>query len=198
LKKILSLCVALTAFAIAPSANAADMPVRGPMYKYAPPPAPVFNWSGFYIGAHAGYGFGDFLGNDIDGFAGGLQVGYNWQFSPNLVFGIEGDFTASDINGLAFAPGFPYHIDYLGTVRGRLGYTWDRTMFYGTGGVAFERASLGGIHGRDTGYVLGAGLEWAFSQGWSARAEYLYYGFENNIELSMVRLGMNYRFNTGW
>jgi outer membrane immunogenic protein len=196
LRKILSLCVALAAFAVAPSANAADMPVRGPMYKYAPAPAPVFNWTGFYVGAHGGYGFGDFLGNDIDGFAGGFQLGYNWQLSPNIVFGLEGDITLSDINTIAF--GFPYHIDYLGTVRGRLGYAWDRAMLYGTGGVAFTRASLGGVHGNDTGYALGAGLEWAFSHGWTAKAEYLYYGFENNIDLSMVRLGLNYRFSSAW
>lgn len=192
MKRLGFLAATLFALSLPLSANAADLPVRGPVYKAAPAPAPVFNWTGFYIGGHIGYGFGDFLANDIDGFVGGLQVGYNWHFAPNVVFGIEGDFTASDVNGIAF--GFPYHIDYLATIRGRVGYTWDRTMLYGTGGVAFTRASLGGIHGTDTGYALGAGIEWAFAPGWSAKVEYLYYGFENNIDLSTVKFGVNYRF----
>ena len=169
------------------------MPVR-PLYKYPPAPvAPVFNWTGFYVGGHAGYGFGDFFGADIDGFAGGFQAGFNWQFSPNLVVGLEADITGTDINGVAFA--LPYHVDYLGTARARIGYTWDRTMLYGTGGVAFTRSSLAGFHGDDTGWTLGAGLEWAFMSGWSARAEYLFYSFENNFDVSMVRLGFNYRFS---
>ncbi len=192
MKKILSLCAALTAFAIAPSAFAADIP--RPVYKYAPAPAPVFNWSGFYGGVHAGYGFGDFFNADIDGFTGGLQLGYNWQFSPNVVFGIEADITGTDVKGMAF--GVPYHVDYLGTARARLGYTWDRTMFYGTGGVAFTRSSLAGIHGTDTGYALGTGLEWAFASGWTAKAEYMFYGFENNFDLSTLKLGLNYRFSS--
>ena len=104
--------------------------------------------------------------------------------------------TLSDVNGTAF--GFPYHIDYLITARARVGYAWDRTMLFGTGGVAFTRASLGGIHGTDTGWTLGAGLEWAFSHGWSAKAEYAYYNFENNIDLSMVKFGVNYRFGSVW
>jgi outer membrane immunogenic protein len=194
LKKILSLCAALTAFALASPANASDMPVRGPLYKYAPAPAPVFNWSGFYVGAHAGYGFGDFFGADIDGFTGGFQLGYNWQFSRNIVFGIEADVTGTDING-AFGA-LPFHVDYLGTARARIGYTWDRTMIYGTGGVAFTRSSLVGVHDNDTGYALGAGLEWAFMSGWTAKAEYMFYSFENNFDVSMVKLGLNYRFNT--
>lgn len=196
MKKILSLCVTFAALVIAHPAQSADLPVRGPIYKYAPAPAPMFNWTGFYLGAHGGYGFGDFLGNDIDGFTGGFQLGYNWQFSPNLVFGLEGDITLSDVNGTAF--GFPYHVDYLGTARARIGYAWDRTMLFGTGGVAFTRASLGGIHGTDTGWTLGAGMEWAFSHGWSAKAEYAYYNFENNIDLSMIKLGVNYRFGSVW
>jgi len=189
LKKILSLCVALTAIAFVPSANAADMPVR-PLYKYQPAPAPVFNWTGFYVGAHVGYGFSD----DADGFAGGFQVGYNWQFSRNIVFGVEADITGTDMNGTP--AGLPFHIDYLGTARARLGYTWDRTMLYGTGGFAFSRAALAGLHDTDTGWVAGAGIEWAYSNAWTLKAEYLYYDLGAGFDTSMIRLGANYRFST--
>jgi outer membrane immunogenic protein len=194
LKKILSLCIALAAISFAPPANAADMPVRGPYMKYPPVNvAPVFNWSGFYVGGHVGYGFGDVVGADIDGFTGGAQLGYNWQFSRNIVFGIEADITGTDINGLP--GGFPYHVDYLGTARARVGYAWDRTMIYGTGGFAFTKSSLAGIHDTDMGFALGAGLEWAFSSGWTAKAEYMFYSFEDNFDVSMIKLGFNYRFS---
>lgn len=190
MKKILSLCTALAALAIATPANAADMPVRGPVYKYAPQPAPVFNWTGFYVGGHVGYGFN----SDLDGFALGLQAGYNWQFSPNIVFGVEADITGTDMNGLP--GGVPAHIDYLGTARARLGYTWDRTMLYGTGGFAFSRSALAGLHGNDTGYALGAGIEWAYSSSWTLKAEYMYYDLGAGFDASMIRLGANYRFST--
>lgn len=190
MKKILSLCAALAVLSIAPAAHAADMPIRGPIYKYAPPPAPVFNWTGFYVGGHLGYGFTD----DLDGFLGGFQLGYNWQFSPNIVFGIEADISGTDINGLPF--GIPAHIDYIGTARARIGYAWDRTMIYGTGGFAFSRASAGGVHDTDTGWVIGGGLEWAYSNQWSAKAEYLYHDLGAGFEASLVKLGMNYRFNS--
>jgi outer membrane immunogenic protein len=190
LKKILSLCIALAAFAIAPSADAADMPIRGPQYKYAPAPAPVFNWTGFYVGAHIGYGFSD----DADGFTGGFQAGYNWQFSRNIVFGVEADISGTDMNGTPL--GLPFHIDYLGTARARLGYTWDRTMVYGTGGFAFSRAALAGLHDTDTGFAIGAGLEWAYSNAWTLKAEYMYYDLGAGFDASMIRLGANYRFST--
>ncbi len=187
MKKILSLCAALAALAIVPQADAADMPIRGPL-KYAPPPA-VFNWSGMYVGFHAGYGFSD----DLDGFTGGFQLGYNWQFSQNIVFGLEADITGTDMNGTP--GGIPVHIDYLGTARARVGYTWDRTMFYGTGGFAFSRAGSLGIHDTDTGWTIGAGLEWAYSNSWTLKAEYLYYDLGAGFDASMIRLGANYRFS---
>lgn len=193
MKKILSLCTALAALAIATPANAADMPVRGPVYKYAPQPAPVFNWTGFYVGGHVGYGFN----SDLDGFALGLQAGYNWQFSPNWVFGLEADITGTDMNDSI--AGVHSHIDYLGTVRARLGYAVDRTLFYGTGGVAFNRNAVAGVHDSDTGYTLGLGIEWAFAPNWSAKVEYAYYNFDNNVtlggtDISTVKFGLNYRF----
>lgn len=191
MKKILSLCVAVFALAIAAPVNAADLPVRGPIYKYAPPPA-VFNWTGFYAGGHLGYGFSD----DVDGFLGGAQIGYNWQFSPNIVFGVEADISGTDMNGTPL--GIPAHIDYIGTARARVGYTWDRTMLYGTGGFAFARSSLAGLHDTDTGWVIGAGLEWAYSNRWTAKAEYLYHDLGAGFDASVIKLGMNYRFGSAY
>jgi len=197
MKKILLSGVALVALFAAAPAFAADVPVRQqPYYKAAP--APVFNWTGFYVGGHVGYGWGnaDFAaGGDVDGFLGGLQVGYNWQLSRNWVFGIEGDISGTDINN---NPGFA-HIDYLGTLRARVGYTWDRTMLYGTGGLAWNRSSNLGFHDTDTGYALGLGIEWAFAPGWSTKVEYMYYNFDNvttigNTDISTVKVGLNYRF----
>jgi outer membrane immunogenic protein len=194
MKKILLSGVALAALFAAAPAQAADVPVqRGPVYKAAP--APVFNWTGFYVGGHVGYGWADTdAAGDLDGFLGGLQVGYNWQFSRNWVFGIEADISATDMNN---APAS--HIDYLGTLRARVGYTWDRTMLYGTGGLAWNRTSVGGFHDTDTGYALGAGIEWAFAPNWSAKVEYMYYNLDNPVtlgetDISTIKLGLNYRF----
>ena len=103
-------------------ASAADLPVKAPVYK-APPPPPVYNWTGFYVGANAGWGWLRDNGNpycinpsgelnglgcrttnvpgaqiDGDGFIGGGQVGYNWQVNQ-WVFGVETDIQGADIHG---------------------------------------------------------------------------------------------------
>jgi outer membrane immunogenic protein len=189
LKKIISLCIVAAALAIATPANAADIPMRGPQYKYEAPIAPVFNWTGMYVGFHVGYGFAD----DLNGFLGGVQIGYNWQFSRNIVFGIEVDASGTDMNGTPL--GIPAHIDYLATARARVGYTWDRTMFYGTGGLAYARAGSLGFHDTDTGWVIGAGLEWAYSNSWTLKAEYLYHDIGAGFDASTIKLGANYRFS---
>jgi outer membrane immunogenic protein len=195
MKKILLSGVALVALFAAAPVSAADVPVRQqPLYKAAP--APVFNWTGFYFGGHVGYGWGDTaVGGDVDGFLGGVQLGYNWQLSRNWVFGIEGDISGTDLNNA-----FPAHVDYLGTLRARIGYTWDRTMVYGTGGLAWNRASVAGFHDTDTGYALGLGIEWAFAPNWSTKVEYMYYAFDNtsvvptDLDISTIKFGLNYRF----
>jgi outer membrane immunogenic protein len=196
MKKILLSGVALAALFAAAPASAADVPVRQQQQYYKAAPAPVFNWTGFYFGGHVGYGWGDAAGIDTDGFLGGLQAGYNWQLSRNWVFGIETDISATDMNNA-----FPAHVDYLGTLRARIGYTWDRTMVYGTGGLAWNRAAVAGFHDTDTGYALGLGVEWAFAPNWSTKVEYMYYNFDNNaafagadFDSSTIKVGLNYRF----
>ncbi len=195
MKKFAILGAVIAALAFAAPANAADVPVRGPIYKAAP--APVFNWTGFYFGGHVGYGWSstDFV-VEPDGFLGGVQLGYNWQFSRNWVFGIETDIAGTDMNDSV--GGVNAHVDYLGTARVRLGYSWDRTLLYATGGLAYARAAVLGVHDTDTGYALGAGIEWAFAPNWSAKVEYMFHGFDNNIigdiDISTIKFGVNYRF----
>ncbi len=197
MKKILLSGVALIALFAAAPANAADVPVRGPIYKAHP--APVFNWTGFYFGGHLGYGFSSTDGAvEPDGFLGGVQLGYNWQVSRNWVFGLETDIAGTDMNDSV--AGINTHVDYLGTARVRLGYAVDRTLFYGTGGLAYARSAVNGVHDTDTGYALGAGIEWAFAPSWSAKVEYMFHGFDNNlvgnVDISTIKFGVNYRFGS--
>jgi outer membrane immunogenic protein len=205
--KYFALSVALAALT-AGSASAADLGARP--YTKAPMASPIYDWTGLYIGANVGAAaagtnlapdrvdlFGNANGNNSNdlfkaGVTGGGQIGYNWQFAPNWVLGIEGDISAisgkrstCDINdcGLNTELIFTSKTDYLATVRGRFGYAWDRSMVYVTGGAAFANVkdSLvdfgepGAAHD-DTlsGYAIGAGLETAIWSNWSLKAEYLY------------------------
>ena len=143
------------AAAAMPGAQAADMPIKAPRYI-----EPAANWTGWYIGAHAGaawqksdvtnnFGFFDgksFIPNpnaslSKTGFIGGGQIGYNWQHG-NFVFGLEGDI--SGLTGKASADAVGYfdtayssQIRWLSTVRGRFGLAVGDTMAYMTAGVAF-------------------------------------------------------------
>ncbi len=194
MKKILLSGVAIAALFAAAPASAADVPVRRPGLQGRS--GAGVQLDRFLFRRHIGYGWGDTLvGGDMDGFLGGVQAGYNWQLSRNWVFGIEADISGTDLNNAV-----PAHVDYLGTLRARVGYTWDRTMFYGTGGLAWNRASVVGVHDTDVGYALGLGLEWAFAPNWSAKVEYMYYAFDNtsfvptDLDISTVKFGVNYRF----
>jgi outer membrane immunogenic protein len=206
---LLSGAAAIAALVIAAPAYAADMPSRrAPVYKAAP--LPIFNWTGFYAGLHAGYGWGDSSGLDPDGGFGGGQIGYNWQFSPNWVWGVEADVSGADLSDRVAGIGVKTNV--FGTARVRLGYTVDRMMVYGTGGFAWADTKnwAGGSSDKQAnyGWTIGAGLEYAFAPNWSTKLEYLYadYGRDdynipggNGLELktSTVKVGINYLFNTG-
>jgi outer membrane immunogenic protein len=151
----------------------------------------------------------------IDGFIGGGQIGYNWQFANTWVFGLEADIqgvAASNGGTLRFSqatvagfPGMPIdqnlfsrrRLDYLGTVRGRVGFTITPTfLIYGTGGLAYGQTSsrtsitqivesdpalpnhynsFGSFSNSRVGWTAGGGVEWLFAPNWSVKAEYLYY-----------------------
>ena len=148
-----------TAF-VAGAALAADlrMPVK------APAVVPPFSWNGCYAGANAG-GVSGHVHEDItipgfavidtggtsSGFIGGGQIGCNWQYDPHWVFGVEGDINYLDIDRSGYFRSVFKGEDtvgaqktnskWLGTVRVRLGYAWDRGYLYATGGMAFGDVS---------------------------------------------------------
>jgi outer membrane immunogenic protein len=194
MKKFLLGAVALAAFAS--PALAADMPAR--TYTKAPPtvPALVYNWTGFYIGGHVGGAFTDgtnLMGSDAR-FLGGVQGGFDYQFAPNWVAGVEAQYSwlaGGSGPGTVFPAGslVTGNTDQLGSVTGRFGYTWGPALLYAKGGYAWRDINnLGVVSGgapaafttsgnRQDGYTVGAGLEYMFAPNWSAKAEYQYYNF---------------------
>lgn len=195
----------LALVAAATAASAADLPRRA-----APPvftPVPVFTWTGFYAGINAGYAWNSDSArlhnadgeadttkyiSDLgiartrphsSGFAGGAQLGYNYQFTPGsgLVVGLEADAQYTDLNKRhtragnyvsaesigTFAGPFSYternSLQYLGTVRGRLGYAFDRVLVYGTGGFAYGQVKYDSV--LTDGYTLTSPLGVALATG---------------------------------
>lgn len=186
------------------SAVAADMPAPAPVYR-APPIIPVYNFSGFYVGGHGGWGTGDASASSagfsrspsIDGWFGGGQIGYNWQGAGSpWVFGIEADAAGGGINGSQNFLGTTVStsLNAFGTVRGRLGYAFDSVMVYGTGGWAWGKNKVTVNFGRpgfefnDTaslsGWVVGGGVEWMVFDSWTAKVEYQYLSYSGSDVLT--------------
>ena len=263
---LLEIAAGIAVTAVAVPAFAADLPTKAPIVV-----APSYNWTGFYLGAHAGYRWGhaNFSGNgyvfDPDSPAGGtspitiparnqgfnpkgglfgFQGGYNYQFAPNYLVGIEADWSwgnASDsqttVLSVLSSDGGTYRLNntsevklgWQATLRGRLGYVNGPWLLYGTGGVAFARAewseaatlmsiqpilvlatAASSAHKTLTGFAVGGGAEYMFTQNWIGRLEYLYEGFRDfsvpsgfgpqtgNIDLSAhkLRVGISYKFGS--
>jgi outer membrane immunogenic protein len=259
MKKLLLATAAFAALSTA--ASAADLPRKSVAPVIA---VPLFTWTGFYVGLNAGYAWNDskldvsgnpspaafgappfsFKGNP-DGFIGGAQIGYNYQFNA-IVVGIEADIQYSSIKktfgvlGLPIIGGFQPNsisenaskMEWFGTIRGRLGFTpIDRLLIYATGGVIFADVKnntrthynnqvgqtfnyVGSSGSSRTGYVVGGGLEYAFTNNLTAKLEYMYYDLGKTTHLSLpvaanppfslntqvkttgqlVRVGVNYKF----
>jgi high affinity Mn2+ porin len=194
--------VGLGALALDSSAMAADasLPVKAPHIRS------VFDWTGLYIGAHAGFGRGSSsavlsdpaiatTGGAFSGVIGGVQAGYNVQLPSGMLLGVEADFTFpnyltsnSIVSSLATARSdATEQLDYVGTARGRVGYVAGPWLTYATGGLAWagERFLNAPAIGSDEkklntrlGWVVGGGVEYAFAPHWSLRLEYLYSRFE--------------------
>jgi outer membrane immunogenic protein len=208
---IIACALALTA---ATPALAADLPPMSPAPRapavYVPPVAPVYNWSGIYLGINGGYGFGNvkatFAGTPFSGTAdGGLvggTLGANYQIGQ-FVLGVEGDGDWADFgNGGACGVGCSGTDNWLATARGRAGFAWDRVLLFGTGGAAFSEALTSGS-GTQTGWTAGGGIEVGITENFTAKVEYLYIDFGStscgvacsiNFNANLVRGGLNYKF----
>ena len=176
---------ALALLALSGAAWSADLP-PGPYYKAPAYLPPVYNWTGFYIGANGGGGFGyskwDTTSsfNPTGGVVGGT-LGYNYQIGA-AVLGVEGDIDWAGLSGSTTGgcpAGCKTSDSWLSTIRGRLGYAADRFMPYITGGGAFgniqaSTPGLGGASTTNAGWTVGAGLEFAVAPRWTLKAEYLY------------------------
>ena len=237
MKKFILATVALASVAAAAPALAADLGARAPYYQKAPAyMVPIYNWTGFYVGGHLGGAFssdnnfsGLSTGNNSNGrFLGGVQAGYDYQFSPNFVLGVEGQYSWLSGNvGAVFPGGLAYTNNQrgLGSITGRVGYTWGPGLLYVKGGYAYSDNSesvtstvtgapiafaTNGDH--SNGWTAGVGVEYMFAPSWSAKAEYQYYNFGNATFTSpaglvstgsfttddhTVTAGVNYRFNWG-
>ena len=198
--------------ALAGSALAADLGSPAPPVYV--PPVPIFTWTGVYVGGQIGYAwgsqdadFGDSFGlfNSIsynsDGVIGGAHAGYNLQLSQ-FVIGLEGDVDGSrlskTVSGVVNPQGGAFGFvgttfnssgNVQGSIRGRVGYAWDRVLAYATGGVAFAGVNsnlwTNGLLGPSydaasntrVGWTVGGGLEYAVTNNWSIRAEYRYSDF---------------------
>lgn len=178
----------------------------------APVAVPVFSWTGFYIGGNAGYGWGSgqdalgISGVDPNGWLAGGQAGYNYQFGNNVVVGLEADVQGADIS--AGTPALSSKLDLLGTVRGRLGYAFGRVLPYVTGGFAWGNNSVDfagvGQSQTLTGWTAGAGIEYALTDHWTAKTEYLYtdlgskfydsIGANAGVTSQTARVGLNFKF----
>jgi outer membrane immunogenic protein len=204
MKRILVLLSTIAVVVLASTAvRAADL---ARPYAPPPPPLPVYSWTGFYAGINGGFGgdrnqypfsVGGVAGTsnlNSSGFFGGGQIGYNWQFAPAWVAGVEADIDDADIQGIAstsasgLSSSIGTRLDWFGTVRGRVGYLVTPTaLFYGTGGWAYGRTtssasiSAGGLgagasvgNTQTGGWTAGAGLEYALNPRVSFKTEYLF------------------------
>jgi outer membrane immunogenic protein len=217
----LALAAATVALGVT-AASAADLGQR-PVYKAQPAPVAIYNWSGFYIGGHAGYAWGreEITDNitgvtnatDPSGFLAGAQVGYNWQVGQ-WVFGIEGDWSWTNADGSAAIPGaiVTSEHNWYSTLTGRVGYAVDNTLWYVKGGAAWAETdfSIAGIGVSETrnGWTIGGGLEYGLTPNWSAKLEYNYLdfgkdsiaapiGIQADTQVHLFKAGLNYRFDWG-
>src|SRR5579862_7404130 len=202
-----------------------------------PPPPPPFSWSACYLGGHVGWGWSTTTFQDANassalidssglgrtasvnsngGIFGG-QLGCDFQVGNNYVFGLQGSAAGADINSSAADPYYTapfgatlqFKTQFLGDVSVRLGFDWDRVLWYIKGGGALAHNELGytgtgallGLNSSASitplGGVAGVGIEWAFARNWSAFVEYDHYFFgTNSVTFSFPAFGGFPPFNS--
>ena len=202
---LVALSFGLIACLIGRAASAADFGVAPVKAAFTPV---ATNWSGLFIGAEGGTGWGTdqlfFPGPltrttsfDTSGALAGAVMGYNFQLpGSNWVFGIEGNLDWADIKGTTPCPlaTFNCHtkLDALASGTGRVGYAWSNVLVYGKAGFAWGRdralgtSATGAIVERTaligrTGYTFGAGIEYMFAPNWAAKFEYDYTKFDSKV-----------------
>jgi outer membrane immunogenic protein len=235
MKKILLAGSALLTV-VSGSAMAADMrPARAPVYTKAPMMAPTYNWSGCYIGGNFGglwakkdWSVTASTSQDLSSALGGGQVGCNYQVTT-WVFGIQGDYdwtnASADSADARLALTDHTNIKSLASVTGRVGYSWDRFLGYVKGGGAWERdeysttllttgATFSTASETRTGWTIGIGGEYAFTDWLTGFVEYDYYDFGTTTNAfavvgggtslvdiketkSVAKAGVSFKFNPG-
>ncbi|QQM29132.1 porin family protein [Martelella lutilitoris] len=195
------------------AAQAADAIVSQP-YEPSPAtyaaPAPISNWSGFYLGGAANWDWGTFDEGDFkaDGWGGTLFGGYNMQ-SGSIVYGVEGDLATSN-QSQNINPGLKMEQGFNGSLRGRVGYAMDPVLLYGTAGLAGSKLVAKQAGDKDTqmgwGWTVGTGVEAMVTENISARVEYRYtdYGkrdfklngntYERGFQENTVKVGLGVHF----
>lgn len=202
-------------------ALAADLPYPSdpaPSTYTDPVPAARFDWTGAYVGGDLGWGWGNFdnsggaADTEGNGVQGGVHAGYNYMVTPNFLAGVEADFQLSDLSDTGTRGGVTTETssDWNAGLRGRLGFTFDRFLVYGAGGLALadQTMKVGGQSGDTTavGWTLGGGLEGALTQNVTARLEYVHQDFgsesfniggnryKSDLDNNIVRAGVSYKF----
>jgi len=218
-----SLTVLAAAIGLAASqALAADLPRKAP--AYVPPAPPAMTWTGCYVGANVGgiFGQGDATFNGVQvsdnnsGFAGGGQIGCDYQFAGGWVVGVRNMFDGTSlhrdrtfidpVSGLGGTADF--HVNWFDTLTGRIGYAFAPSwLIYGQGGVAWVKSSTdvtlagfdyGSFDRTRTGWTAGGGIEWMFTPGWSAFLEgnYMDLGSNDHVVVDPVNCVTGCAFNT--
>jgi outer membrane immunogenic protein len=211
MKKFILGTIAL--ISLAGTAVAADLPQRPAYMAPIMSPVPVYNWTGFYVGGNIGGAWGTLDVTDVNtgatvspnnsGFAGGGQIGYDYQIGP-WVIGIRNLFDGTGIsNGATISDGVfsgtvNSHLRWFDALTARGGYlVQPNLLLYAQGGAAWTSwtvdaitgagASVGTISGGNrTGWTVGGGAEWMFMPHWSVFAEYNYMGFGTRSAASTV------------
>jgi len=202
------------------------------------PPVVAYNWTGFYVGGFVSsslgqedwtFAFGS-VSPKVAGFLGGGETGFNYQVG-SVVFGVEGDggfgrlfggVACPSAGGLQFFFTCKDTVHFLASATGRVGYAWDRALFYVKAGGAWTRDDydascnlLNCVNPNTTasanraGWTVGGGIEYGLLPNWSVKAEYDHYDFgtdtvilSNLVPLTVketidtIKVGLNYRF--GW
>ena len=230
---------AIAAVALGTASRAAD---QSAMPLKAPKASAAYDWTGAYVGGHAGWGVGTVgVGANaapgeilavpnvpLSGMLAGFQAGYNWQLANRLVLGVEADVTFVDYFGNRLAgelvegrtSTIQANLHNFGTLRGRVGYAFGRILPYVTAGVAWGHNKIDVNYENELaptktlmqlGWTIGAGIDYAFDDRWSLRAEYGYVdlgartydsvfldqeampGLRISPRIHALKLGLNYR-----